>query len=62
MKKQQEDVKMSETLSKLKMEDKFKKGQYKTVLRNKYSMSYPTKEEALADAYDTIDPWESSKE
>ncbi len=44
------------------LEDKFKKGQYKTVLRNKYSISYPTKEEALADAYDIIDPWETFDE
>lgn len=44
------------------LEDKFKKGQYKTVLRNKYSMSYPTKEEALADAFDIIDPWETAEE
>ncbi len=44
------------------LEDKFKKGQYKTVLRNKYSMSYPTKEEALADAFDIIDPWEKTEE
>ncbi|MBQ2725327.1 MAG: UvrD-helicase domain-containing protein [Clostridia bacterium] len=44
------------------LEDKFKKGQYKTVLRNKYSMPYPTKEEALADAFDIIDPWETLEE
>ena len=44
------------------LEDKFKKGHYKTVLWNKYSMSYPTKEEALADAYDILDPWEFGEE
>ncbi len=44
------------------LEDKFKKGQYKTVLRNQYSASYPTKAEALADAFDSIDPWEMPEE
>ncbi|MBQ4354545.1 MAG: UvrD-helicase domain-containing protein [Clostridia bacterium] len=40
------------------LEDKFKRGHYKSVLRGKYSMPYPTKAEALADAFDQIDPWE----
>jgi len=44
------------------LEDKFKKGQYKTVLRNQYSLSYPTKEEALAEAFDIMDPWEMREE
>ena len=38
------------------LEDKFKKGHWKTAFRNKYSAPFPTKEEALRDVFDTIDP------
>ena len=38
--------------------DKFRKGFWKTVLRGQFSPSYASKEDALADAFDILDPWE----
>lgn len=37
------------------LEDKYKKGQWKTAFRNGYSASFATKEEALASLFDEID-------
>jgi len=37
------------------LEDKFKKGQWKTAFRNRYSQPFPTKEEALRALFDEID-------
>ena len=37
------------------LEDKFKKGHWKTAFRNKYSAPFATKEEALRDVFDVID-------
>ncbi len=37
------------------LEDKFKKGQWKTAFRNQYSTSFPTKEEALKSLFDEMD-------
>jgi len=36
--------------------DKFREGYYRTAFRNSFSASYPTKEEALKEAFDKIDP------
>ncbi len=36
--------------------DKFRHGYFKTVCRNRFSPSFPTIEEALADAFDQLDP------
>ena len=38
------------------LEDRFRSGTWKHVLRGQYSAAYPTKEEALAAAFDVIDP------
>ncbi|MBR4897063.1 MAG: UvrD-helicase domain-containing protein [Clostridia bacterium] len=38
------------------LEDRFRPGTWKHVLRGQYSTAYPTKEEALAAAFDVIDP------
>ena len=38
--------------------DKFKKDHYKTVVNGEFSKPYPTKQEALLDAFDRLDPWE----
>ncbi|MBR5444930.1 MAG: UvrD-helicase domain-containing protein, partial [Clostridia bacterium] len=37
------------------LEDKYKKGQWKTAFRNRYSQPYPTKEEALRAVFAEID-------
>ncbi len=37
------------------LEDKFKKGQWKTAFRNQYSTSFATKEDALRDLFESID-------
>ncbi|MBQ3590584.1 MAG: hypothetical protein II979_01470, partial [Clostridia bacterium] len=37
------------------LEDKFKKGYWKTAFRNKYSAPFATKEEALREVFDVID-------
>lgn len=37
------------------LEDKFKKGQWKTAFRNEYSTSFATKEDALAELFERID-------
>lgn len=42
--------------------DRYKPGQFKSVVRGQYSMSFPTKEDALAAAFDIIDPWEMPEE
>ncbi|MGN1408818.1 MAG: ATP-dependent helicase [Eubacteriales bacterium] len=38
------------------IKDKFKPGFYKTAFRGEFSPSYPTRESALLDAFDKIDP------
>ena len=38
------------------LEDRFRPGMWKHVLRGQYSTGYPTKEEALAAAFDALDP------
>lgn len=38
------------------LRDKFREGYFKAVFRNEYSPSYKTKEEALADVFDRLDP------
>ena len=38
------------------LRDKYREGYYKSVCRNVYSMSFPTKEAALTDAFDRLDP------
>ena len=38
------------------LRDKYREGYYKSVCRNVYSMSFATKEEALKDAFDRLDP------
>ncbi|MBQ3637280.1 MAG: hypothetical protein II953_02870, partial [Clostridia bacterium] len=40
------------------LSDRFRPGFFKTVCRGEYSGSFPTKEEALAAAFDLLDPWE----
>lgn len=40
------------------MQDKFNKGNYVSVVNDKFSRSYPTKQEALLEAFDRLDPWE----
>ncbi|MBR4960462.1 MAG: hypothetical protein IKY52_06165, partial [Clostridia bacterium] len=37
------------------LEDKYRKGQWKTAFRNRYSQPYPTKEEALRAVFEEID-------
>lgn len=37
------------------LEDKYKKGQWKTAFRNEYSTSFATKEDALGDLFERID-------
>ena len=37
------------------LEDKYKKGQWKTAFRNRYSQPYPTKEDALRAVFEEID-------
>ena len=38
------------------LRDKYREGYYKSVCRNVYSMSFSTKEAALTDAFDRLDP------
>ncbi len=40
--------------------DRFRPGYWKTALREEYSPSYPTREEALSAAFDILDPWEGT--
>lgn len=43
------------------IKDKFKEGNYKTAFRNNFSSSHQTKEDALLDAFNIIDPGEGIK-
>lgn len=38
------------------LQDKYRKGYYKTVCRGVYSIAFSTKEAAILDAFDTLDP------
>ena len=38
------------------LKDKYRAGHYKTAFRNSFSVSHPTKEEALLETFDKIDP------
>lgn len=38
------------------LKDKYREGRYKTAFRNSFSASCPTREEALSEAFDKIDP------
>ena len=40
----------------MKVTDKFRKGQWKAILRGQYTDSCAAKEDALAEAFDILDP------